>query len=112
MSVHARMPEKRLGRNPAHFVTRMDGQVLSRPAATLRRTRLILSVGFSLTLYWNHLTEFKLATAWLFVNRVETEVGFPVYHLKLERLGEFLESLSDAGPPVYDGQTFYPDRYS
>ncbi len=63
-------------------------------------------------LYWNHLTRFKLATVWLFTNAIRIQYGLPEYRLTLEKLGAFLDSLSGSGPPLYDGQTFYPEDYS
>jgi hypothetical protein len=62
-------------------------------------------------LYWNHLTKFKLATTWLLVNALRLQTGLPENRLTVEKLGLFLGSLSGSGPPVYDGQTFYPDSY-
>lgn len=63
-------------------------------------------------LYWNHLTRFKLATAWLFTNAIRLQHKLPEYRVTLDRLGPFLNSLSGSGPPIYDGQTFYPEDYS
>jgi hypothetical protein len=63
-------------------------------------------------LYWNHLSRFKLATAWFFTNAIRIQHKLPEYRLTLDRLGRFLDSLSDSGPPIYDGQTFYPENYS
>lgn len=64
------------------------------------------------SLYWKHLTHFKLATAWIFINILRLQHGFPEYSLSLGNLGAFLDSLSASGPPIYDGQTFYPEDYS
>jgi len=66
---------------------------------------------FSL-LYWDHITKFRLSTAWLFTNAIRIQDKFPEYDLRLDKLGAFLESLSGSGPPTYDGQTFYPEDYS
>ncbi len=63
-------------------------------------------------LYWDHLSQFKLATAWFFVNAIRIQHRLPEYWLTLDRLGPFLGDLSGAGPPTYDGQTFSPERYS
>lgn len=63
-------------------------------------------------LYWNHLTRFRLATAWLYTNALRKKLGFPEYRLTLDLLGPFLKSLSGSGPPLYDGQTFFPEHYS
>jgi hypothetical protein len=63
-------------------------------------------------LYWCHLTRFRLATVWLFVNALRLQHGHPLHHLSLEKLGSFLDSLSGAGPPISDGQTFYAEDYS
>ncbi len=67
---------------------------------------------FLSALYWNHLTRFKLATAWIYVNALRIQHGYPVYRLAIAKLGPFLESLSGSGPPIYDGQTFDPEQYS
>lgn len=64
------------------------------------------------SLYWNHLTQFRLSTAWLFTNAIRIQHKLPEYGLELDKLGDFLESLSGSGPPIYDGQTFYPEDYS
>ena len=64
------------------------------------------------TLYWNHLSRFKLATAWFFTNAIRIQHKLPEYRVTLDRLGYFLDSLSGSGPPINDGQTFYPERYS
>ena len=63
-------------------------------------------------LYWNHLSRCKLATAWFFTNAIRIQHKLPEYRLTLDRLGHFLDSLSGSGPPIYDGQTFYPEDYS
>jgi hypothetical protein len=63
-------------------------------------------------LYWDHVTRFKLATAWFFTNAIRIQHKLPEYRVSLDRLGPFLASLSGSGPPIYDGQTFYPDDYS
>ncbi len=63
-------------------------------------------------LYWQRLTRFKLATAWLYMNAIRAQHAMPTLHLTLNRLGPFLESLSGSGPPLYDGQTFYPENYA
>jgi hypothetical protein len=64
------------------------------------------------SLYWDHLTRLKLATAWFFVNAIRIQNKLPEYRVTMGRLGPFLESLSGSGPPIYDGQTFYPEDYS
>jgi hypothetical protein len=64
------------------------------------------------TLYWHHLTRFRLATVWLYVNALKLQHNFPVNRLSLSKLGDFLDSLSGSGPPIYDGQTFYAEGYS
>ena len=71
----------------------------------------VLSWTFS-SLYWNHLTRHKLATAWILNNALRIQYDLPQCSLSLERLGDFMDSLSGSGPPIYDGQTFYPDNYS
>jgi hypothetical protein len=63
-------------------------------------------------LYWNHLDRFKLATAWFFTNAIRIQHKLPEYRVTLDRLGHFLDGLSGSGPPLYDGQTFYPEDYS
>ena len=64
------------------------------------------------TLYWDHLTKFRLSTAWLFTNAIRIQHKLPEYGLALDKLGAFLDSLSGSGPPIYDGQTFSPEDYS
>jgi hypothetical protein len=64
------------------------------------------------TLYRDHLTKFRLSTAWLFTNAIRIQHKLPEYGLALDKLGAFLVSLSGSGPPIYDGQTFSPDDYS
>jgi hypothetical protein len=64
------------------------------------------------TLYWNHLTQFSLSIAWLFTNAIRIQHKLPEYGLELDKLGTFLDSPSGSGPPVCDGQTFYPEDYS
>ncbi len=63
-------------------------------------------------LYWNHLTRFRLATAWLFMNALRVQYGHETCSLPLANLGRFLDRLSGSGPPMGDGQTFSPDDYS
>lgn len=63
-------------------------------------------------LYWNHLSQFRLSTAWFFTNAIRIQHKLPEYGLELDKLGAFLDSLSGSGPPIYDGQTFYPEDYS
>ena|SRR5579871_4198143 len=63
-------------------------------------------------LYWDHLTKFRLSTAWLFTNAIRIQRKLPEYRLALDKLGDFLVSLSGSGPPIYDGQTFSPEDYS
>lgn len=64
------------------------------------------------SLYWTHLSCFKLATAWVYVNALRIQHGYPEYRLATEKLGPFMESLCGAGPPLFDGQTFYPECFS
>jgi len=71
----------------------------------------VLSWIFS-ALYWNHLTKLKLSTVWLFINAIRIQHNLPENRLALDKLGSFLDSLSGSGPPIYDGQTFYPEDYS
>lgn len=82
----------------------MCGNIEEAPAQTL-------SWIFS-DLYWNRLSSFKLSTAWLYTNALRVQHGLPELHLKFDRLGPFLESLSGSGPPLYDGHTFYPEDYA
>jgi hypothetical protein len=63
-------------------------------------------------LYWGHLVRCKPATAWFFTNAIRIQHKLPEYRLTLDKLGPFLRSLSGSGPPIYDGQTFYPEDYS
>ncbi|MBO0758249.1 MAG: hypothetical protein J2P54_20560 [Bradyrhizobiaceae bacterium] len=62
-------------------------------------------------LYWDHLTKFRLSTAWLFTNAIRIQHQLPEYRLALDKLGTFLVCLSASGPPIYDGQTFSPENY-
>lgn len=64
------------------------------------------------SLYWEHLTRCRLSTAFLFTNAIRIQHRLPEYGLALDKLGNFLHSLSGSGPPIYDGQTFYPERYA
>jgi len=63
-------------------------------------------------LYWDHLTKFRLSTAWLFTNAIRIQHQLPECGLALDKLGAFLDSLSASGPPIYDGQTFSLESYS
>ena len=63
-------------------------------------------------LYWDHLTQLRLSTAWFFTNAIRIQHKLQEYGLELDKMGPFLESLSASGPPLYDGQTFYPEDYS
>jgi hypothetical protein len=63
-------------------------------------------------LYWQHLTRFRFATVWIFINALNLQRGFPINQLSIENLGSFLASLSGAGPPIFDGQTFFAQHYS
>lgn len=63
-------------------------------------------------LYWDHLSQLRLVTTWLYVNGLRVQKNLPIYCLPLNNLGLFLNNLSGSGPPIYDGQTFYPDSYS
>jgi hypothetical protein len=67
---------------------------------------------FLSALYWDHLTRHRLPTAWLFVNALRVQHGYPEYRLEVDDLGPFLNGLSGSGPPIFDGQTFYPGQYS
>lgn len=64
------------------------------------------------SIYWDHLSQCRVSTAWMFTSALKIQSGIPVSGLKLEKLGPFLRSLSGSGPPIYDGQTFYPEQYS
>lgn len=64
------------------------------------------------SLYWDHLTQLKLVTAWFYTNALRIQQDLSVFRLSVGNIGDFLGSLSDSGPPIYDGQTFYPDTYS
>ena len=66
----------------------------------------------SLALYWSHLSRCKLATAWFFTNAIRIQHKLPEYLLAMEKVGPFLDHLSVAGPPIHDGQCFYPEDYS
>ncbi len=71
----------------------------------------VLSWHFS-NLYWHQLTQLKFATSWLYTNARRAQVSLPELDLQLESLGRFLASLSGSGPPLFDGQTFYPEDYA
>lgn len=62
-------------------------------------------------LYWNQLQTFRLTTCWFYYNIFNIHHNLQEEWLIYERVNDFLISLSDAGPPIYDGQTFYPDDY-
>jgi hypothetical protein len=70
----------------------------------------VLSWHFS-NLYWHQLTQLKIATSWLYMNARRIQMSLPELDLRLDNLGQFLASLSASGPPVSDGQTFYPEDY-
>lgn len=63
------------------------------------------------SLYWDRLTRFKITTTWLFINGLRLQNRLPICRLTMNSLGRFLDDLSGSGPPIYDGQTFHPDRY-
>lgn len=63
-------------------------------------------------LYWEHLEQCRGATAFFYLNLIRSQHGLPPYAISLTKLGAFLDSLSASGPPLYDGQTFYPEEYS
>jgi hypothetical protein len=63
-------------------------------------------------LYWQHLTHCRFATTWILINALNLQRGHEINRLSLENLGFFLDSLSAAGPPVSDGQTFFAQGYS
>jgi hypothetical protein len=63
-------------------------------------------------LYWQHLTRFRFATTWILVNALNLQRGHEIDRLSLDNLGSFLDSLSGAGPPISDGQTFFAQSYS
>ena len=60
-------------------------------------------------LYWNHITTFRLSTIFIYTNAIRIQYGLEESRLILDKLGPFLGSLSCAGPPISDGQQFYPD---
>ncbi len=62
-------------------------------------------------LYWKHLETAKLSTCWFYYNIFNISCHLPEVWLKKEKIGGFLSALSDAGPPLYDGQTFNPGDY-
>ena len=64
------------------------------------------------SLYWDHLSVCHFATAWFFTDALRVMHELPQLQLPTDDLGPFLRSLSGAGPPLNDGQTFFPDRYS
>ncbi len=62
-------------------------------------------------LYWRHLEAAKLSTCWFYYNIFNISYHLPEVWLKKDKIGGFLSALSDAGPPLYDGQTFNPSDY-
>ena len=62
-------------------------------------------------LYWDHLTVCRFATAWLFTDAIRTTHELPQLQVTLAELGPYLKSLAGAGPPLHDGQTFWPQSY-
>ncbi|WP_375559983.1 hypothetical protein ACE193_20035 [Bernardetia sp. OM2101] len=62
-------------------------------------------------LYWNQLGVLKISTCWFFYNIFNINYDLQEEWLKMEKIGYFLDSLSGSGPPLYDGQTFYPNDY-
>lgn len=70
----------------------------------------IISWMFS-ALYWEHLTQLKLITAWLYCNVLRTQLNLPKLQLSQQHIGNFLDSLSGSGPPIHDGQTFFLHHY-
>jgi hypothetical protein len=103
---------KSFNADPGSFLNKEDWLNFTDACGSIEEeTSHTLSWLFS-ALYWHHLTHFKLATVWLFINALRLQYGFPEYRLSLDKLGTFLDSLSGSGPPLYDGQTFYPEDYS
>ena len=62
-------------------------------------------------LYWDHFTECRFASAWFFTNAMRIKHQASPLQLAPQKIGPFLDSLSGSGPPVFDGQTFFPDEY-
>ncbi|BDD10316.1 hypothetical protein FUAX_27480 [Fulvitalea axinellae] len=62
-------------------------------------------------LYWNQLETLKISTCWFFYNVFNLTYGLPEEWLVMGKIGDFLDSLSGSGPPLFDGQTFYPEEY-
>jgi hypothetical protein len=63
-------------------------------------------------LYWQHLTRYRFATAWMLVNALNLQRGHALNCLSLPNLGSFLAALSGSGPPISDGQTFFAQQFS
>ncbi len=63
------------------------------------------------SLYWDHLTVCRFASAWFFTDAFRVKYRIPPLQLVPQDIGAFLDSLSGSGPPIYDGQTFFPDEY-
>ena len=100
------------GANPGVFQKQDDWQVFLDECGDVDDDpRHVCSWIFS-SLYWKHLPQFRLATAWIFVNGIRLQQGLADYQLNLNKLGAFLDSLSDSGPPLFDGQTFHPEDYA
>ena len=62
-------------------------------------------------LYWDHLTVCRFATAWLFTEAIRMQNELPQLQVSFAELGPYLKSLAGAGPPLHDGQTFWPQSY-
>ena len=59
-------------------------------------------------LYWHHISSFRLSTVFIYTNAIRILYGLEENRLILDKLGPFLDRLSGAGPPLSDGQHFYP----
>ncbi|TWU43558.1 hypothetical protein Poly51_63360 [Rubripirellula tenax] len=63
------------------------------------------------SLYWDNLTACRFATAWFFTDAILINHRMPMLELQNKDIGGFLSALSGSGPPILDGQTFFPTQY-
>lgn len=103
---------KALGADPGAFLDRPGWERFVDECGDLDDDPAHVSGWYFAALYWSHLTRFRFTTAWLFVSALRVQRGLPELRLSLNGLGPFLKDPSAAGPPVFDGQTFYPDGTS